>query len=182
MTTQRVYRTSTASTALPVSEDRIRKIAKQTSDELEDIAPIIRAAVQDIENYTRLRITAGTYVAMFRSSVFGGIHSDAKIVLPGVNTVLESVKDGETVVDASRYRTFYVDVFDGLQIVPLADWDWQSDTVTVTFTAGSDNATKVPENVVNLIGVRARYLVHGEPDDYDLVMDVYPEVEYREVA
>ena len=182
MTTQRVYRTSSPATALPVSEDRIRKIAKQSSDELEDIAPLIQAAVQHIENYTRLRINQGTFNALFRASAFGGSHSKDKLVLPGVNTQLVSIADGATVVDESRYRTFYVDAYDGLQIVPLADWDWQSDTVTVTFTAGSADPTQCPQNIVNLIGVQTRYVIHGEPDDYDLVMDLYPDVEYREVA
>ena len=181
MTTQRIYRTGAISASLPVDESRIRDIAYQTADDLPDIAPAIRGAIRDVESFTNLKIFASEYEALFDASYFVQSHSAEGITLPGVNTSLTTLSDASGVIDPSRYRVYPADRFDGIQIVPLADWDFADGLVTVAFTAGSTGA-QTPENVTNLIGVQVRYSVHGEPDDYDLVRDMTPEVIYREVA
>ena len=181
MTTQRIYRTGAIAPALPVDETRIRDIAYQTADDLPDIEPVIRGAIRDIESFTNLKIFASQYEALFDSAAFVQSHTAESLVLPGVNAVLTGLSDSSGTVDPSRYRVYPIDFNGGVQIVPLADWDFADGIVSAVFTAGS-TGSQVPEHVTNLIGVQTRYSVHGEPDDYDLVRDMTPEVIYREVA
>ena len=191
MTTRRIYRTGPFDSRPPVDPGRIRSIAKSDALERPDSdpqtgAPIflddVASAVRDIETFTRLLLRAASYQALFAASAFCGSHSDEAIVLPGVDIDLDTLKivSGGRDLDSALYTVFPIDRNDGVKIEPHADWDFAEGDVAVRFAAGS-TGDSLPPNIVNLIGVQTRYLIHGEPDDYDLVADMFPHVEYIEV-